>query len=60
MKSKITHPQKCVNNYGTLIQQVCNVVLKAFIQSNCSEFLQATKSYTSVILIGDCVKHGFL
>lgn len=37
-----------VSNHSTLIQQVSNIGLKAFIQINCSELLQSTNSCTYV------------
>lgn len=49
-----------VSNQSTLIQQVSNIGLKAFIQINCSELLQCTNSCTYVMFTEDCVKRGFV
>lgn len=42
------------------MQRVSDIVLKTFIQINCSELLQTTTSCTHVIFLEDDVKHGFM
>lgn len=60
MKSRTEHAQKWVSNHSTLMQRVSDIVLKTFIQINCSELLQTTTSCTHVIFLEDDVKHGFM